>query len=116
MKPLTPTRHGIVDYCACALMLGAPRLLKLSSETQAVSAGLAASYLGVTVFTDFPPALRRVLPFPLHGKIELGTLPLLLGLAAWRRSANERLYFLGLAGMVAGAYALTDWQANPDET
>lgn len=114
MKPLTPTRHGLVDYAACALMLAAPRLLKFSPETQAVSTGLAVSYLGVTAFTDFPPAVRRVLPFPLHGKIELSTIPVLLGLAAWRHDADERLYFLGLAGMVAGAYALTDWQANPD--
>ncbi|UBV44165.1 hypothetical protein LAJ19_15280 (plasmid) [Deinococcus taeanensis] len=114
MKPLTPTRHGIVDYAACALMLAGPRLLGLSPQAQALSAGLAASYLGVTALTDFPPALKRVLPFPLHGKIELGTLPVLLGLAALRHESRERLYFLGLAGMVAGAYTLTDWQADPD--
>ena len=113
MKPLTPRLHGFVDYAACGLMAAAPALLKLSPQARTASYALAGSYLGVSALTDYPPALSRMIPFPLHGKIELGTLPVLLLLGA-RMEGRDRAYFLGLAGMVAGAYALTDWTADPD--
>lgn len=113
MKPLTPRLHGFVDYAACGLMLAAPALLRLSPVARTASYALAGSYLGVSLLTDYPPALRRVIPFPVHGKIELTTLPLLLLLAS-ELEGRDRTYFLGLAGMVAGAYSLTDWKADPD--
>lgn len=113
MKPLTPRLHGFVDYAACGLMLAAPRLLRLSPQARRASYALAGSYLGVSLLTDYPPALRRMIPFPVHGRIELATLPALLLLASETQGRN-RIYFLALAGMVAGAYALTDWKADPD--
>lgn len=113
MKPLSPRRHGFVDYAACGLMLAAPALLRLSPPARRASYALAGSYLGVSLLTDYPPALRRVIPFPVHGKIELATLPALLLLAS-ETQGRDRAYFLGLAGTVAGAYALTDWKADPD--
>lgn len=113
MQRLTPRLHGVVDYAACAVMLVAPSLLRLSPQGRTVSLALAGSYLGVSLLTDYPTAVKRVIPFPLHGKIELGTLPALLLLGA-RMQSRDRAYLLGLAGMVAGAYALTDWEANPD--
>lgn len=114
MKPIKPRVHGIIDYAACALMLAAPPLLGLSPAARKLSSAFAGSYLGVSALTDYPPALRRVIPFPVHGRIELATVPALLLVAAPVLQGRERLYFLGLAGTVLGAYSLTDWQADPD--
>lgn len=113
MKPVTPRLHGVLDYGSCALMLAAPHLLKLGPTARKVSYALAGSYLLVTALTDFPLGLRREIPFPVHGKIELSTIPALL-LTASLQDGRERAYFLALASTVAGAYALTDWEANPD--
>jgi len=114
MKLLKPRAHGLVDYAACALMVAAPHLLYLNPAARKLSYALAGSYLGVSALTDYPVAVRRVIPFPLHGKIELATVPVLLLLGATQPATRERNYFLGLAGTVLGAYALTDWQADPD--
>lgn len=114
MKPITPRLHGAVDHAACALMLAAPRLLRLDPGARRISYALAGSYLGVSALTDYPLAVRRVIPFPVHGKIELSTLPALLLAAAVQGGSRERAYFLGLAGTVAAVYTLTDWDANPD--
>ena len=113
-KPITPRVHGLIDYAACALMLAAPHLLKLSPKARTASYVLAGSYLGVSTLTDYPVAVRRLIPFPVHGKIELSTVPVLLLLASLGHGARDRNYFLGLAGTVLGAYTLTDWQADPD--
>lgn len=113
-KPINPRVHGLIDYAACALMVAAPPLLHLGPRARTASYALAGSYLGVSALTDYPVALRRVIPFPLHGKIELSTVPVLLLLGTLHKGARERSYFLGLAATVLGAYALTDWQADPD--
>lgn len=113
-KPLTPRVHGLIDYAACGLMVAAPHLLRLSPKARAASYALAGSYLGVSTLTDYPVAARRLIPFPVHGKIELATVPVLLLLASLGRGSHDRRYFLGLAGTVLGTYALTDWQADPD--
>lgn len=117
MKPLTPRRHGIVDYAACALMLAAPPLLGLSPAARRTSALFAGSYLVVTALTDFPLGLRRVIPFPVHGKIELASAPALLALPALLgglSGTKEKAYFAGLVATVLTAYSLTEWDANPD--
>jgi hypothetical protein len=117
MKPLTPRRHGIVDYAACALMLAAPPLLGLSLAARRTSTLFAGSYLVVTALTDFPLGLRRVIPFPVHGKIELASAPALLALPALLgglSGTKEKAYFAGLVATVLTAYSLTEWDADPD--
>lgn len=117
MKPLTPRRHGVVDYAACALMLAAPPLLGLSPAARRVSTLFAGTYLVVTALTDFPLGLRRIIPFPVHGKIELASVPALIALPAVMGAMSgirEKAYFAGLVGTVLTAYSLTQWDADAD--
>lgn len=117
MKPIKPRVHGIIDYVACGTMLAAPSLLGLNGAARTASYAFAGTYLVISALTDYPPALRRTIPFPLHGKIELSSVPALAALpfvVASLKGSKERAYFLGLAGTVLGAYTLTDWEADPD--
>ncbi|EYB68461.1 hypothetical protein DEIPH_ctg023orf0056 [Deinococcus phoenicis] len=114
MKLVTPRVHGFIDYVACAAMLAAPSLLNLKGGARTASSLFVASYLGVSALTDYPPALRRLIPFPVHGRVELASVPALLLVAACQKGTRERAYFLGLAGTVLTVYTLTDWQADPD--
>lgn len=117
MKPINPRMHGAVDYLACLAMLAAPRLLKLPPPARTASTLFAGSYLIVSGLTDYPLGLRRTIPFPVHGQIELASAPALLVLPALMgalKEPRERAYFAGLLGMVLGAYLLTDWDADPD--
>ncbi|GAA5512740.1 hypothetical protein Dcar01_01462 [Deinococcus carri] len=114
MKPIHPRIHGVIDYAACAAMLAAPSLLHLKGSARTASYVFAASYLGVSALTDYPLSLRRLIPFPVHGQIELASVPTLLLVAALQKGTRERAYFAALAGTVLTVYSLTDWQANPD--
>ena len=103
MKPIKPRVHGVIDYGACAAMLAAPSLLGLSGSARTLSYLFAGSYLAVSAFTDYPVAIQRVIPFPLHGTIELGTVPALLLVAALQIDTRARASYLGLAGTVGMA-------------
>ncbi|MFC4424958.1 hypothetical protein [Deinococcus navajonensis] len=115
-RGLTPRAHGLVDYVACAAMLALPGALKLSPQARLASQAFALSYLGVSALTDYPYSLKRALPFPWHGRIELLTVPVLaltptlLGLKA----EQDHRYFEGLTLMVLSAYLATDWKADPN--
>ncbi|WP_221090928.1 hypothetical protein [Deinococcus aquaedulcis] len=111
--PVTPRVHGIIDYVACAGLLVLPRVLGLSPAARARSQAFAAAYLALTAVTDFPPALRRTVPFPWHGRAELLSVPLVL-LSARGEGPREGRYFAGAAAMVLTAFISTDWAADPD--
>ncbi|WP_102127021.1 hypothetical protein [Deinococcus planocerae] len=117
MKPISPRLHGIIDYVACGTMVAAPSLLGLNGTARTASYAFAGTYFVISALTDYPPALSRMIPFPLHGKIELSSVPALAALpflVSALKGSKERAYFLGLAGVVVGTYSLTDWEANPD--
>ncbi|RTR26837.1 hypothetical protein [Deinococcus radiophilus] len=115
-RGLTPRTHGAVDYLACAGMFWLPGALGLPEKTRRASQLAALSYLGVAALTDYPLALRRVIPFRVHGQTELLSVPL-LALMPRLLDANtrERQYWHALAGLVSVAYLGTDWKADPDE-
>ena len=117
MNLISPRLHGVIDYVACASMLALPVLLGLRPAARSASFAFAGAYLLVSALTDYPPALKRVIPFPVHGSIELVSAPALLlvpALMGVLKDGRERAYFIGLAGTVLSVYALTDWKADPN--
>ncbi len=115
MKPITPLRHGLVDYVAFAAMVILPGLLRLPPQARTASYTLAGINLLVDVLTDYPLAVRRLIPFPVHGTVELASGPAFLAIPALLgglKTSTSRNYFLGLLGMVVLANRLTDWKAS----
>ena len=107
----------MIDYGSVAMMLAAPKLLGLQGPARTLSYAFAGSYLLLSALTDDPLGLKKMVPFPTHGKVELASAPALVGLP-WMmgamRDPKARMYFLGLLGTVAAVYSLTDWQGNTE--
>lgn len=114
-KPISPRTHGILDYSTVAATALAPTLLDFPRNATALAAGLAGSYLGLSMLTDYPLAAKRVVPFKGHGIAEgviglaLPALPYALGFARHRAARN---FFFGLAALTAVVAALTDWSGD----
>lgn len=107
----------MIDYSSVALMLAAPALLRLDGRAGLISRLFAGSYLGVSLLTRMPLGVKPVIPFPVHGQIELASAPALLALPLLSgafKATRERLYFLSLLATVLTVYSLTDWQADPE--
>lgn len=118
MKPISPRTHGLIDYSSVALMLAAPSLLGLKGPARTLSYAFAGTYLVVSALTDMPLGLKRALPFPTHGLIELASAPALVALPALTGAMSDpkaRAYFIGLLGTVGTVYSLTDWQGDTEQ-
>lgn len=114
-KPITPKRHGAIDYGFLVVGLVGPSLLGLNGAARVVFGLLALAQGTLNAFTDHALALRRVVPFRLHGRLELGGIPLYVVLpivsGALEGSRAYALYF-GAGATLLAVYILTDWNAT----
>ena len=116
MKVISPTVHGVLDYLTVAFFALAPTLFGLTGTYATVCYILAGGYLVITLLTDFPLGFLRVLPFPVHGKLELVSglmflaAPFLFGFADENETARN--LFMGSGVVFLLVYFLTDWRAQ----
>jgi hypothetical protein len=98
MKIISPTQHGYRDYVTVALFLVAPTLIGL--------VGLA-----MTLVTDFPLGVAKLLPFSIHGWVErvVGPVLILLPFALGFDTVAQGFYVvIGIVIVIVGL--LTDYQ------
>jgi len=111
-RPITPFAHGVLDYATVAMLLAAPRALRLPSRAAATVYALAAGYAGLSMVTDYPLAVKRAVPFKAHGATE-AILGALLPAMPWMIGEEEeprvRSLFLCLTALTGVAAMLTDW-------
>lgn len=114
-KPFGPGLHSAIDYGFVATLLLAPTLfdLKGSARTLCYAFGGAAGIL--TALTDQPLAVKRLVPFRVHGEVDTPFVPTLL-LLPWATGAlgqpNARRFFTGFFFVVLTNYLLTDYRAD----
>jgi hypothetical protein len=106
--------HAALDYLTTAYFFVLAGYFWGRNHRAAVAALVnAGAVLGVSMFTDYPGALRRVIPFATHGKIDLlqasmaGGLPFLLGFA----SEAAAIPFQLQVGNELAVVATTDWES-----
>jgi hypothetical protein len=85
MKIISPTQHGYLDYVTVILFLIAPTLIGLTGMAGIIAYALAGIHLAMTLATDFPVGVAKLIPFSVHGWVErvvgpaLVLLPFILG-------------------------------------
>jgi hypothetical protein len=78
MKIITPHVHGYLDYVTVVVFLLAPTLLGLTGFPAQLAYALAGIHLAMTLVTDFPLGVVKLIPFTIHGWIERVVGPLLV--------------------------------------
>jgi hypothetical protein len=66
MKVISDTAHGILDYLTVAIFALAPSILGLTGFAALVSYALAAIHLVMTLFTNMPLGVFKIIPMRLH--------------------------------------------------
>ncbi len=118
-KPLSPEKHAVVDYGFLAANLAVPTLLGAATGTRALFAAFGAVQGTLNAFTDQPLAVRRLVPFKVHGQVEKASLPvfalvpLLVGV---HRDRRGRWFWAASAAALLAAYNLTDWDAKDTDS
>lgn len=115
MKILSPVAHGVIDIAFITALTMAPIMFDLVPAVDTACYVMAGGYLIVTLITDFRFGVLRVLPYPIHGWLDLLTglgllvVPFLFGFEAG--SAERNLFWI-LGAVSVVAWFLTDWRAE----
>jgi hypothetical protein len=113
MKPISPTLHGVLDYMTCALFAAAPSIFGFTGTYATVCYLLAGGYLVVSLLTRMPLGLLKVIPFWLHGKLELVSGPVFIA-SPWlfgfaHDNEMARNFFVAMGVVFLIVYMLTQW-------
>jgi len=114
-KPITPRVHGMLDYATVAATAAAPKIFDFPERAAQLAYGMASSYGGLSMFTDYPLSVKRAVPFKAHGAAEVAS-GLALPFMPWAMGFSEhkaaRNFFLGLTALTFVVAALTDWNGR----
>lgn len=96
MPKILPTLHGYLDFATVLVFLIAPGLFGMTGAAAAISYALAIVHLSLTLLTDFPAGIVKLVPYPVHGAVERIVGPVLVVLP----------FVLGFEGMAVAFYFL----------
>ena len=115
MKILSSKAHGIIDYLLVIFLAASPSLFKMGSPLCSITYALAGVHFLMTILTNFEPGLIKVIPFRVHGFIELVVAIGLGSLSLWFREQGNSLgfyYFAGLAAAILIVFNITDFKSS----
>lgn len=113
-QPIGPKLHGAIDYGFFSIQMLAPSLFGLKGTARTLCYAFGASQGILNIFTNQPLALKKIVPFRIHGQLETPFVPSLLllpYLSGALKERNARPYFISFFGIALANYLLTDYRA-----
>ena len=107
--------HGIIDYVVVLFLWFSPTLFALPSLSANFTYLLGGIHLILTVLTNFEMGIFKVIPFKIHGLIELIVSIALVGAAFYLGSIEGNVpqyFYLGFAAAVFATWAVTDYKGE----
>lgn len=115
MRILDARIHGFLDLLTVFAFLIGPLLFGLGGSPAAIAFALALVHLAMTLLTRFPMGRRKVIPFPVHGIVELVVgiaLLILPSFAGYAPGSPARRFYLGMGAAILVVWALTAYGAR----
>lgn len=112
MKVVSPKFHGILDYLVVIFLAVSPTLFKMEGTLATFTYALAGIHLLLTILTGYPLGLIKVIPFALHGLIELVVALALIGVSMYFNHTNNLLgfyFYIWFAVAILLLFFLTDF-------
>lgn len=115
MKVISPRMHGYLDFLTVVLFLLAPTIFGLSDLPTLLAYSLAVIHLIVTLASDFPFGIVKLIPFTVHGWIErivgptLIAVPFILGFSDEETARN---FYMAAGVVIILVGVLTDYQTQ----
>ena len=114
MKPISLTLHGAIDYVAVLIFVAAPAVIGLSGWPAMLSYALAGIHLLMTLLTDFPAGVIKVIPIALHQWVERIVGPVLVILALVSMTEAARAFFVAMGVIIFAVERLTAYRSTTD--
>ncbi|HYE07824.1 MAG TPA: hypothetical protein VEL07_20070 [Planctomycetota bacterium] len=116
-KQLAPRPHGFIDYALVLFFVLAPSLFGYGDDDRAALTSyiVAAAHLGLSVLTAYPLGLVKLIPFPIHGRMELVIAFVLVALpwiVGFSENDAARNVFIASGVATLAVYLLTDYRTS----
>ncbi len=116
MKILSSKAHGILDYILSLFLLASPTLFQMEGNLSIITYALGLTHLAITALTDFELGIIKLIPFRIHGLIEVFVSLALAGLALWfyNNTGSEFgfYYYIILSAVIMTVFILTDFKIS----
>lgn len=112
-KPITPLVHGLIDYALVSSLLTLPRLFGFSKKVKTIYTAEALALLVYVALTNHPTAVKKLIPFTIHGKIDpfnVGQFALQTALKPFREDKKAMIFNLAFTAIAGATVLLTDWK------
>ncbi|MFN7886189.1 MAG: hypothetical protein ACK5Q4_12075 [Phycisphaerae bacterium] len=111
MKILNASIHSILDYATVIAFASAPTLLGFSGAPAVLAYLLAGVHLAMTVLTDMPLGLVKIIPMRLHALVEMLVGPTLLAVALLAPSLvmGAQGFFIASGIAICAVWFLSDY-------
>jgi hypothetical protein len=111
MKIISDTAHGILDYLTVAIFALAPSILGLTGVAALVSYALAAIHLAMTLLTNMPLGVFKIIPMRLHALVEMLVGPVLVVAALVLPTilGDRREFFLVMGLVILAVWMLSSY-------
>lgn len=114
-KVISPKIHAVIDYSVALsfIAVGAAAWRRRQKIAAISSFIVAGAELGLSMITDYPGGVARLISFPTHGQIDagmagmVGSLPNMMGFSGEQPSRFFRMQALSIAAVTG----LTDFEA-----
>ena len=114
-KVISPTMHGVIDYSHAAFFATmAVVCWKKNKPAALAAASTSALVLLQSLFTDYKPGVKRVIPFAVHGQMDAGFAAVSLGIPKLFGFSDTKAanVFRANAFVEAAVVGLTDFSSE----
>ena len=112
MKIISPNVHALLDYVTVIFLLASPAIFDMEEPLSTFTYMLAGIHFILTILTDYKFGLIKVIPFKIHGLIEVIVAVGLAVIAFWFNDYEYDLgyyFYLSLAVIFMIVFVLTDF-------
>ncbi len=116
MKIISSKTHGILDYLTVVFLLASPAIFSMEAPLSTITYVLGIVHLCLTLLTNFEAGVIKVIPFRVHGLIEIVVAIGLAILAFWFYKHVNSLgfyYYMTLGIVILLVFILTDFKSAP---
>src|ERR1700744_3948037 len=114
MRFISPKVHGFIDYLVVIFLFCSPAYFEFTGLLAIFTYALGAVHLLLTIFTNYPLGLFKIIPFPVHGAIELLVGVALIALAytvfADTPGNEGKLYYVIFGTVVLLTWLVTNYK------
>jgi hypothetical protein len=113
MRIISGQVHAALDYVTVVIFALAPSVVGLSSAAAIISYALAVVHLAMTVVTDMPFGLLKLVPLKLHALVEAIVGPVLvIGGLFSPFSSQARMFFIAMGAIIVAVWLLSSYGSS----